>query len=569
MSEAGSPMHYSGRRAALLVAFAGAFVLLAARAVELQVLNKAFLLDQAEARHLRVVSIPAVRGVISDRNGEPLAMSTPIDSVWANPQELVAAPEHLPALARLLELDAATLRRSVGERAGREFMYLRRHVGPEIAEQVMALGAPGVALQREYRRYYPSGEVAGHLVGFTNIDDVGQEGLELGYDRWLRGIAGAKRVLRDGRGRTVQDVESIREPRPGQDLVLSIDRRVQYLAYRELKAAVLEHRAHGGSAVVLDVWTGEVLAMVNQPAYNPNNRRELASARARNRSATDVFEPGSTIKPFTVAAGLESGLYRPETRIDTAPGQFRVGRNTVKDIRNYGLIDVTTVLSKSSNIGASKIALALPPEQLWGLLNRLGFGAVTGSAFPGEAAGHLAHHARWREIDRATLAYGYGLSVTPLQLVQAYAVLASDGARRPVSFLRVEHPPAGEPVMRPELAARMREMLEAAVGKDGTGSLARVPGYRVAGKTGTVRKSGPGGYAEDRYLAVFAGLAPASRPRLAMVVLIDEPGGAAYYGGQVAAPVFSRVMAGALRLLDIAPDNLPLAQGVRAAVDPT
>jgi cell division protein FtsI (penicillin-binding protein 3) len=563
------PIARPARRLTVVGAFAMAFLLLVWRAVDLQVLHKGFLQDQGDARHLRVVSIPAVRGAITDRNGEPLAMSTPIDSVWANPQQLITAPAQLPRIAELLGLDASALQRYVAERAQREFVYLRRHVDPDTARQVMELGVPGVALQREYRRYYPAGEVTAHLIGFTDIDDVGQEGLELGFDHWLLGRAGAKRVVQDGRGRIIQDVERIREPQPGRDLALSIDKRLQYLAYRELKAGVLEHRARGGSAVVLDALTGEVLAMVNQPAYNPNNRRELNAARSRNRAVTDVFEPGSTIKPFTVAAGLEAGLYRPDTRIQTSPGQFRVGRNLVRDVRNYGEIDVTTVLSKSSNIGATKIALATPAERFWGLLDRLGFGAPTGSGFPGEAIGHLNHFSRWREIDHATLAFGYGVSATPLQLAQSYAALASEGLRRQITFLRVAEPPVGEPVMRPETAAQLRAMLEAAVGREGTGGLARVSGYRVAGKTGTVRKAGPRGYTEDRYLAVFAGIAPVSDPRLVMVVVIDEPAGEEYYGGQVAAPVFGRVMAGALRLLNLPPDDMPLLHSQSSGVDPT
>lgn len=560
MIERPSPMQsYPVRRHTVLLFFAAVLSVLVWRALDLQVLHRDFLQGQADARHLRVVSIPAIRGTITDRNGEPLAMSTPIDSVWANPQELISAREYLPRLAKVLELDRRVLERLVEERADREFVYLKRHVSPEQAAQAMALQAPGVALQREYKRFYPAGEVVAHVVGFTNVDDVGQEGLELAFDDWLQGKPGAKRVLKDGKGRIIQDVESIREPRPGRDLALSIDRRVQYLAYRELKSAVLENRARGGSAVILDVQTGEVLAMVSQPSYNPNNRKDLNGSQYRNRAVTDVFEPGSAVKPFAVAIGLESGRYRPDTLIETTPGQYRLGRFTIKDIRNYGLIDVATVISKSSNVGSAKIALSLPAERLWDIYRRIGFGAGTGSGFPGEAAGLLRHYRQWREIDHATLSFGYGLSVTPLQLARAYAVLAGDGSRRPVSFLQLEEPPAGEPVVAPAIVAQLRSMLEAAVATGGTAAQAQVAGYRVAGKTGTVRKSGVGGYEENKYRSVFVGMVPASRPRLVMAIMIDEPRGEEYYGGLVAAPVFSKVMSGALRLLNIPPDDLPAA----------
>lgn len=552
-------LSYPARRYTVLFFFAVALSVLVWRVLDLQVLHKEFLLNQADARHLRVVSVPAIRGTITDRNGEPLAMSTPIDSVWANPKELAGARESLPRLARVLDMDRRTLEQLVTERADREFVYLKRHVSPEQAEQAMALGAPGVALQREYKRFYPAGEVAAHVIGFTNVDDTGQEGLELAFDEWLKGRPGAKRVVKDGKGRIIQDMESIREPRPGQELALSIDRRVQYLAYRELKAAVLENKARGGSAVVLDVQTGEVLAMVSQPSYNPNNRKDLNGSQYRNRSVTDVFEPGSTLKPFTIAIGLESGQYRPSTLIETSPGQYHLGRFTIRDVHNYGLIDVSTVISKSSNIGSAKIALSLPPERLWNIFSQVGFGASTGSGFPGEASGLLRHYKEWREIDHATQSFGYGLSVTPLQLARAYAVLAGDGGRRPVSFLKLDAPPRGEAVVSPEVVTQLRPMMEAAVAKGGTATQAQVTGYRVAGKTGTVRKNGVGGYAEDKYRSVFVGMVPASRPRLVMAIMIDEPGGKEYYGGLVAAPVFSKVMSGALRLLNIPPDDLPAA----------
>lgn len=566
MSARNNIPHYAGRLYFVAGVLGLASAVLLWRVVDLHVFNRDFLQDQGDARALRVVEVPAHRGMITDRYGEPLAVSTPVESVWANPKELAEARDQWKALCKVLEIDPRKLERSLAKRQEREFLYLRRHITPELAAKVMALEVPGVSLQREYRRYYPAGEVFSHVVGFTNVDDVGQEGIELLHNDWLQGTPGSKRVIKDRLGRIVENVESISEPRPGQDLRLSLDRRIQYLAYRELKAAVQRYQALSGSAVVLDVKTGEVLAMVNQPAYNPNNRGDLSKDRLRNRAVTDVFEPGSTIKPFTIAAALESGKFRPETPIDTGSGFLRVNSKlTVRDIHNYGRIDVTRVIQKSSNVGAASIALAIKPEQLWDVFSRVGFGAVTASAFPGEASGLLSYYGRWREVDRATLSYGYGLSVNALQLTQAYAVLAADGKMHPITFLMTGGNALDEtPVMRPQVARQVRAMLEMVVSKEGTGQKAAVPGYRVAGKTGTAHKVTVGGYADNRYLALFAGLAPVSDPRLAMVVMIDEPQGNEYYGGQVAAPVFSRVMAGALRLLDIAPDDLE-SLGVKLA----
>ncbi len=531
-------------------------LLLVWRALDLQILSNDFLQDQGDARHLREVATPAHRGMIADRNGEPLAISTPVDSVWANPQALLAARAQWPRLARLLNIDVKSLERHLTSRVGREFVYLKRNVSPDLAEQVMALGVPGVSLQRGYRRYYPAGEVAAHVVGFTNVDDAGQEGLELAYDEWLHGIPGSKRVIKDRLGRVVENVERVSEPLPGKDVALSIDRRLQYLAYRELKAAIQSSRARSGSVVMLDVNTGEVLALVNQPSFNPNNRANLRGDDFRNRGVTDVFEPGSTIKPFTAAAALETGKFRPTTMIDTGSGLFKVGNHTVRDVHNYGVIDVSTVIQKSSNVGATKMALAMAPKQLWSMFSRVGFGAASGGRFPGEMTGALSGYEGWGEVERATLSYGYGLSVTPLQLARAYMVLADGGQFKPVSFVHLAEPPQGEQVMRPEVAGQVLKMMEAVVNTGGTGLSAGVPGYRVAGKTGTVHKSQAGGYATNRYLALFAGMAPVSKPRLVMVVMINEPSSGEYYGGLVAAPVFGRIMAGALRLLDVAPDDV-------------
>lgn len=556
MSRLRSTGEYRGRRYVLLALFALAFASLVWRAIDLQVFNQDFLQHQGDARHLRVVDVAAHRGMLQDRNGEPLAVSTPVDSVWANPQELGSARSYLPALAKILQLDVDHLQRLLAARSAREFVYLKRHVDPSVAAQIRQLDAPGVALQREYRRYYPDAEVVAQVLGTTDIDDGGQEGLELAYDDWLRGEPGAKRVVKDGKHAIIETVESIRAARPGRDLQLSLDRRIQYLAYRELKAAVQQHKARSGSAVVLDVTSGEILAMVNQPSFNPNNRSSLNASAMRNRAVTDVFEPGSTIKPFTIACALESGAYRPDTLIETGPGYYRVGVNTVRDIHNYGALDVTGVIRKSSNVGTSKIALSLDKQAFWSLFNRLGFGAVTASGFPGEVSGLLVNYRRWRPIEQATLSFGYGMSATPLQLAQAYAVLATDGIMRPVSFLKLAQAAHGERILNPTTASQIRLMLEQAVSDEGTAPAAQVAGYRVGGKTGTVRKSIAGGYATDRYVSVFAGMAPLSRPRLVIVVMINEPGGKEYYGGKVAAPVFSKVMAGALRFLNIAPDAL-------------
>src|SRR3569833_1920624 len=493
---------------------------------ELQFLHKEFLQGQGDARHLRAVSMPAHRGMITDRNGEPLAISTPVDSIWANPRDLLEARGEWKQLAKALDVDRAWLKARIEHNANREFVYLKRHVPPPVAEQVLALGIPGVSAQREYRRYYPTGEVAGHLLGFTNVDDEGQEGVELRFDQQLRGTPGSMRVVRDRLGRIVETVERLSEPVPGRDIALSIDRRIQYLAYRELKAAVQMNHAKAGSAVVLDVQTGEVLAMVNQPTFNPNNRENLRSERYRNRAMTDVYEPGSTVKPFTLAVALESGQYQPTTPIDTRPGTLRVGPNTIRDVHDYGLIDVSTVIVKSSNVGTGKIALSLPPERLWHQFTAMGLGSPTGIQLPGEASGSVPDYHRWYPIDRVTFSFGYGLSTSILQMARAYAALASGGVLKPVSLLPVTQPPEGQRVMNANTAHQLVAMLEGAVGDKGTGRAARVSGYRVAGKTGTVRRSGVGGYEEDSYLSLFAGMVPASDPRLVMVVMINDRRGA-------------------------------------------
>lgn len=546
------------RRWLIVAAFVAGGALLLARAVHLQVINDEFLREHGDARSLRVVSVPAHRGVIADHNGEPLAISTPVDSVWVRPRDALVAEDRFEELAAVLESDAAGLRVMLQERFGREFVYLRRHLTPDQARRVEALGMPGVHLQREYRRYYPAGEIAAHLVGFTNVDDQGQEGVELAFDSWLRGTPGQKRVLKDRLGRTVRNVESINPPDPGRPLFLSIDRRVQYLAYRELKLAAEHHRARSASLVMIDPRTGEIIAMAVQPSYNPNNRGGLKSAHFRNRAATDVFEPGSTIKPFTIAAALLSGRFQPHTVVETRPGLFRVSDHTIRDVRDFGTLDVAGVIRKSSNVGASKIALALGPGPLWEMYSAVGLGRDTGSGFPGEASGVLHPYRNWSEVELATIAFGYGLSVTTLQLAQAYAAIAADGVQRPVSLQRLDGtPPAGRQAIPADVARAVRSMMEAVADPDGTARLAAIPGYRIAGKTGTAHKVAAGGYAEDQYMSLFAGMAPSREPRLVLVVVIDEPRGSEYYGGQVAAPVFSEVMRGALRIFNVPPDDLP------------
>ncbi len=526
------------------------------RAVQLQVLDRQFLVQEGDKRTLREATMPAHRGMIVDRFGEPLAASSPVDTVWVNPKVLAQAPDDIARLARALKRDPQWLAQRVTSNLDRQFLYVARHMDPVDSARVKSLGIAGVELMREYKRYYPNGEVTGHVLGFTNLDEDGQEGLELAYNKSLAGIDGLKRVIKDARGRVVGNVESIRAPRPGEDLVTSIDLRLQYLAYRELKAAVREHNALAGSVIVLDVHTGEVLAMVNQPSFNANDRSQYEVARYRNRAVTDIIEPGSSIKPFILAAALESGRYRADAVVDTAPGSFRVGNKTIQDKHNLGAASLTTILARSSNVGMAKIALSLEPAQMHRTLTGLGFGEVTASGFPGESAGLLSNASHWRPIGMATMAYGYGLSVTPLQLAEAYATVGSFGLRRPVTFKRVDGPVPGTRALSEKVSRDVLGLLEGVIGPSGTGAKAAVPGYRVAGKTGTAWKAVGGGYSQNRYTAAFAGVVPATRPRLAALVLIDEPGGSLFYGGDVAAPVFAAVMSGALRLLGVAPDDL-------------
>lgn len=535
-----------------------------ARTLYLHVWHDDFLLAQGQARAIRTLPVAAHRGLITDRNGEALAVSTPVQSVWVNPQEIPMQPDLLTDLASLLGVSPRSVLARLQSYADKEFVYLQRHLSPSEARQISDRKIPGVHLQTEYRRYYPAGEVAAHVVGFTNIDDAGQEGIELAFEQQLEGIAGRKRVLKDRKGRHIRDLALLQPPQPGQDLALSLDKRLQYLAYRELKAAVQLHRARAGSLVMVDVQTGEILAMVNQPAYNPNNRAERNGERFRNRALTDVFEPGSTMKPFTVAAALESGQFQPHTAIDTSPGWLRLNGYTIRDLRNYGRIDIATIVQKSSNVGTSKLALALEPEQLWDMYSRMGLGVPTSTGFPGERGGYLQHRIQWKPIELATFSYGYGMSVTLGQLAQAYATLGAYGEMHPLTLLKTDEPIA-EPQLSPNVARQVLQMLEQAVIEGGTGTRAQVDGYRVGGKSGTVRKAAAGGYADNEYIALFAGVGPISQPRFALAIAIHEPKGEDYYGGLVAAPVFSEVMASAFRLYHVQPDAAPAPQTLNIA----
>lgn len=537
---------------ALIAAMA---IVLLARALQLQVFDRPFILRQADMRHARTAPMIAHRGLILDRYNEPLAVSSPVDSVWVNPPVVAESADGIGKLASELKLHRQWLEQRVTSNLDREFLYVERHVSPDKAQRIRALEIPGVYLQREYKRFYPNGEVTSHLLGFTNLDEEGQEGLELAYDRSLAGKDGQKRVIQDGRGRVIQEVEVLRTPVQGVDFVTSIDLRVQYLAYRELKGAMREYHAHAGTVIVLDIATGEVLAMVNQPSFNPNDRTQFDAARFRNRAVTDIFEPGSSIKPFVLAAAFASGRYRPDSTVVSMP--FQVGSRVIRDHHDLGTIDIGEVLAKSSNVGMAKIALSLDKSQMYDVLRELGFGKVTESGFPGESAGLLASPSNWKPINVATMAYGYGISVTPLQLAQAYATIGAFGIHRPVTFRRVDEAPAGTRVLPAKVARDLVGLLEGVVTATGaTGAKAAVPGYRVAGKTGTAWKAEAGGYSKDKYLAVFGGVVPATAPKLAVLVMVDQPKGGRYYGGDVAAPVYSAVSSGALRLMSVAPDDL-------------
>lgn len=558
----------SWRFYSVLLALLVLTVALLGRIASLQVLPGAdrgfeFLQGQGNARTVRSEPINAYRGVITDRNGEPLAVSTPVESIWANPQILLQKPQQWAALTQKLGWSQAQLEARLARYSNKEFMYLERHLPPQEAQAILALGVDGVYAQRDYRRYYPAGEVAAQLVGITDVDDRGQEGLELAYDAWLAGDSGAKQVIKDLRGRTVKDLGLTKAARSGRPLALSIDLRLQHLAHRELKKAVQEFGAKAGSVVVLDVHTGEVLAMVNQPSYNPNDRNSMKTASLRNRALTDVFEPGSTIKPFAMMAALETGRFQPYSVIDTTPGYVQVGRKALYDPIDYGKLDLSHIIAKSSQVGMTKLALQLEPDTVRNMYYRLGLGQGTGTGFPGEAVGALPSYAHWKPIQQANYAFGYGLSLTMVQLAQGYSVLANNGVKHPVSLLRKgDEPVLGETIVDAQYAQAVMQMLRKVVTTGGTGTRAKVDSYTVAGKTGTAHKADAGGYAEDRYVGSFVGVAPVQNPAIVVAVMIDEPSDDMYHGGQVAAPVFSSIAGGALRLLQEPPE----IQGARLSV---
>ncbi|MCU7798613.1 MAG: penicillin-binding protein 2 [gamma proteobacterium symbiont of Lucinoma myriamae] len=540
------------------------------RVLDLQVINNEFLKGQGNARVLRQLEVTAHRGMITDRNGYPLAISTPVSSIWINPKEFEADNKKIYRFAKLLKLNSQYIKNKIKKRANKEFVYIKRRISPDLAQQILDMNIKGIHVQREYRRYYPDGEIFGHVLGFTDVDDNGQEGMELAYNEWLSGQSGSKKVVKDRLGQIIAIEEQVAAPQPGNDLSLSLDRGVQYLAYKVLKETVQKHKAKSGSIVVLDIETGEVIAMVNQPGFNPNRLQDRKSKLYRNRAITDLFEPGSTMKPIAIAAALNSGQYSPDTKVETGDGWFMIKGKTIKDTHAYGTIDVSTVLQKSSNVGTSKIALSLPKSLLWDTYYSFGFGSDTGSGFPGESSGRLVRPRRVSKIEQATLSFGYGMSVTNLQLTNAYSTIARLGKKMPISFLLqvesdkhldVNMNDSGQQLQKVQLSPRslvqVGKMMESVVKQGGTAPQASVSGYMVAGKTGTVKKaSRQGGYTKKKYSAVFAGYAPASKPKLAIVVMIDEPDNGDYYGGLVAAPVFSKVMSGALRLFNVDPDNI-------------
>ena len=539
---------------------------LVARAIDLQLVRSEFYQKQGDERFLREVEIPTSRGMITDRNGEPLAVSTPVESIWGNPQELLDSPDRLPTLASALGVDADTLTRKLTQRSDKEFVYLKRRINPAEARRILALDIPGVFSKREYRRFYPQGEAIAHVLGFTDIDDRGQEGLELAFEDSLRGTAGMKRVIRDRRGRTVEEVDLVRAAEPGKNITLTIDRRIQFLAYRELRRALLDSGATSGSAVVLDVATGEVLAMANLPSFNPNAIGLGNRDAHRNRAVTDLIEPGSTMKPLTVAAALESGAITVQSVFNTNPGWIPNGKYRTTDTHNYGVLDTTGVITKSSNVGAAKIARLLPNRDFHDFLVRFGYGRSTGSGFPGENPGRLRKPERWDGTSKQTMSYGYGLSATPLQIAHAYATLGNGGRAIAPTFIKGE---AGEAtqVLDPRIAREVVRMMQTVTEPGGTATQAAILGYHVAGKTGTARKASNGGYSR-RYIAFFAGLVPVDNPRFSMAVVIDDPDPArGYYGGVVSAPVFKNVMEGALRLMDVAPDDIETWLAAQAAAD--
>lgn len=533
------------------------------RIIDLQVIDHDFLKGQGDARSLRHIPIPAHRGLITDRNGEPLAVSTPVTTLWGNPKEMQQAKDKWPSLAAALRQDPKQLSERLEQQANKEFIYLVRGLTPEQGQLVLDLKVPGVYGIEEFRRFYPAGDVAAHMVGFTDLDDHGREGVELAYDDWLAGVPGKRQVIKDRRGRLIKDIQVTKNAKAGKALALSIDLRLQYLASRELRNAIVENDAKAGSLVIMDVKTGEVLAMANQPTYNPNNRRSMFPSAMRNRAIIDVFEPGSTVKPISMSAALQTGRWKPTDKVEVYPGTLQLGRYTIRDVsKTEGpVLDLTGILINSSNVGMSKVAFDIGGESIYRMMSSLGLGQYTGLGFPGERVGNLPNHREWRKAETATLSYGYGLSVTALQLVHAYAAMANDGRLVPLSILKVDKEPESAQVIPVETAKTIQGMLQQVIEAPRGVFRAQVPAYHVGGKSGTARKAtiGSKGYTENAYRSLFAGFGPMSNPRYAIVVVIDEPGKGGYYGGLISAPVFSKVMSGTLRLMNIPPDNLPTA----------
>jgi cell division protein FtsI (penicillin-binding protein 3) len=540
------------RQRLLLVLLLGGFAALIGRSLYLQGIQNDFLGDKGRARYERVIEISATRGRIADRHGDMLAVSTPVKSIWAIPEDVRLSPAQSRDLGQLLDMDVRELNRKLGME--RDFVYVRRQVPPELADKVLALKLEGIHQQNEYRRYYPGGEVMAHVIGFTGVDDAGQEGVELAFNSQLSGRVGSRRVIKDRRGNIVEDVESIKVPQEGKDINLSIDAKIQYLAYNQLNKSVLANKARAGSVVVLDIRSGEILALVNLPTYNPNNRLRLGGAQLRNRALTDTFEPGSTMKPFIAALALEKSKVRFDTPIQTAPGKLTIGSATISDAHAHGQLTVAQVIQKSSNIGIAKIALSMEPAEMWAMFDSVGFGTPIKLGFPGEVGGRLRPAKSWKPIEQATMAYGHGISVTLMHMARAYQAFARDGDLLPLSLTRLDTPPSsGKPVFSAQTAREVRAMLEMAVQPGGTAPQAQISGYRVAGKTGTAHKLEGGAYA-NKYVASFVGFAPVSEPRLIVAVMVDEPSAGKHYGGDVAAPAFAEIMAGALRTLGVATD---------------
>jgi len=532
-----------------------AFCTLIGRALWLQGISTEFLQKQGESRYARTLELPATRGKITDRNGQVLASSLPVKAIWAIPEDVLQAPKaKLAELAKLLDMSEADLRDKLD--SDRSFVYLKRQVELDTADKIVKLGINGIDTRKEYKRFYPEADVTAHVVGFTSVEDAGQDGMELAQEKSLAGVTGSRRVIKDRMGRIVEDIRAVREPHDGADLALSIDSKIQYIAFTKLKEAVEKYQAKAGGIVVLDVKTGEVLALANLPTYNPNRRAVLTGAQLRNRVMTDTFEPGSTLKPFTVALALDTHRIIPSSTFQTAPGVMMIGPATIHDSHPHSILTVSEIIQHSSNIGTAKIALDLPAQEMWDMFTTVGFGQQPKFGFPGAVAGRVRPYKSWRPIEQATMSYGQGISVSLIQLARAYLIFARDGDLIPLSFQRVDEVPPGHRVISEKTAREMRAMLETVASPEGTAPKAQVPGYRVGGKTGTAYKVVGGVYAMPRrYVATFAGFAPASDPRLVIAVMLDEPGGTLHFGGDVAAPVFSEVAANALRALNVAPDS--------------